>query len=105
MPPGPPANTFSASLLWLRLAFFCWSGLWRSVTSTLPKPHEPLSNRSAQLCASNIPLGVQVQARIQQEASQRERAQAADELAAEPYASEAGLAGQSSQGTRLAWAA
>ena len=75
-----------------------------SATSTLPKPREPLSNRHRQLCASNIPLVVQVQARIQEEAKQRERAQAADELAAEPSASEAGLAGQSSQGTRLAWA-
>ena len=48
---------------------------------------------------------MQVQARIQQEAQQRERAQAADELAAELSTSEAGFAVQSSQGGCLAVAA
>ncbi len=48
---------------------------------------------------------MQVQARIQQEAQQRERAQAADELASEPSASEAGLTVQLSQGALLALAA
>ena len=102
---GSPCNTFWASLLWLWLVLLFFMFLLVSVTHHLPRPHKPLSIGSRPLSASSLPLVVQVQARIQQEAQQRERAQAADELAAELSTSETGLAVQSSQGGCLALAA